>query len=85
MVTAPAVRTIVLVVVLAVAVVLGLGLYADFDQLGDELASFRWELLPLALAFTLLNYVLRFGRWQLYLDRVDAHVPWAGKIGRAHV
>ena len=65
---------------LTVAVVLGLGLYADFGQLGDELASFRWELFPLALAFTALNYLLRFWRWQWYLDRVDVHVPWGGSL-----
>jgi len=63
-----------------VVVVLGLGLYADFGKLGDELASFRWELFPLALAFTALNYLLRFWRWQLYLARVDVHVPWGGSL-----
>jgi glycosyltransferase 2 family protein len=63
-----------------VAVALGLGLYADFGKLGDELASFRWELFPLALAFTALNYVLRFWRWQRYLARVDVHVPWGGSL-----
>jgi hypothetical protein len=35
-----------------VAVVLGLGLWADFGSLGEELRSFRWELFPLALALT---------------------------------
>jgi uncharacterized membrane protein YbhN (UPF0104 family) len=79
-VTGTAVRTVVLVAVLTVPVVLGLGLYADFGQLGDELASFRWELFPLALAFTALNYLLRFWRWQRYLDRVDVHVPWGGSL-----
>jgi uncharacterized membrane protein YbhN (UPF0104 family) len=74
------VRTLVLVAALAVAVALGLGLYADFGALGDELASFRWELFPLALAFTALNYLLRFWRWQRYLDRVDVHVPWGGSL-----
>lgn len=54
---------------------LGLGLYADFGQLGDELASFRWGLFPLALVLTSLNYALRFGRWQVYLHRVEIHVP----------
>jgi uncharacterized membrane protein YbhN (UPF0104 family) len=58
-----------------VAVAVGLGLYADFGQLGDELASFRWELFPLALALTALNYLLRFWRWQRYLARVDIEVP----------
>jgi uncharacterized membrane protein YbhN (UPF0104 family) len=58
-----------------VAVAVGLGLYADFDQLGDELASFRWELFPLALGLTALNYLLRFWRWQRYLARLDIDVP----------
>jgi uncharacterized membrane protein YbhN (UPF0104 family) len=58
-----------------VVVAVGLGLYADFGQLGDELASFRWELFPLALALTVLNYLLRFWRWQLYLARLDIEVP----------
>jgi uncharacterized membrane protein YbhN (UPF0104 family) len=58
-----------------VAVVLGLGLYADFGSLGDELASFRWELFPLALALTALNYLIRFWRWQRYLARLSIDVP----------
>jgi glycosyltransferase 2 family protein len=60
--------------------VLGLGLYADFGKLGDELASFRWELFPLALALTALNYLLRFWRWQRYLEHVNVHVPWGGSL-----
>lgn len=56
-------------------VALGLGLYADFGRLGDELASFRWELFPLALALTALNYLLRFWRWQRYLGRLEIEVP----------
>ena len=57
------------------AVAIGLGLYADFGRLGDELASFRWELFPLALALTALNYLIRFWRWQLYLARLAIVVP----------
>jgi uncharacterized membrane protein YbhN (UPF0104 family) len=56
-------------------VALGLGLYADFGRLSDELASFRWELFPLALALTALNYLLRFWRWQRYLARLEIEVP----------
>jgi uncharacterized membrane protein YbhN (UPF0104 family) len=73
-------RSLVLVVALAVAVAVGLGLYADFGKLGDELARFRWELFPLALALTALNYVLRFWRWQRYLARVAIEVPWRGSL-----
>jgi glycosyltransferase 2 family protein len=68
-------RAIFLVAALTAAVVLGLGLYADFGRLGDELGSFRWELFPLALALTALNYVIRFWRWQRYLARLEIEVP----------
>jgi glycosyltransferase 2 family protein len=68
-------RGLILVAVLAAAVAVGLGLYADFGRLGDELGSFRWELFPLALAFTALNYLIRFLRWQRYLARLEIEVP----------
>ncbi len=67
-------RALVLTVALAVAVTAGLALYSDFGLL-DELGSFRWELFPLALALTALNYLIRFGRWELYLRRVGIVVP----------
>jgi len=70
-----ALRALVLVAVLAAAVAVGLGLYADFGRLGDELGSFRWELFPLALALTALNYLIRFFRWQRYLERLAIEVP----------
>ena len=57
--------------------VVGLGLYADFGDLGDALADFRWGLFPLALALTFVNYVVRFGRWELYLRRLGIVVPTA--------
>ena len=56
-----------------------LAAYSD-GKLGAELASFRWELFPLALALTTVNYLLRFWRWQRYLARVDIHVPFARSL-----
>ncbi len=64
-----------LVAGLTAGVVLGLGLYADFGALGAALSSFRWELFPLALALTSLNYVFRFGRWHYYLHVLGIRVP----------
>ena len=51
-----------------------LAFYSDFN-LFDELGSFRWELFPLALALTAVNYLIRFGRWEVYLGRVGIDVP----------
>lgn len=39
------------------------------------MASFRWQLFPLALGLTALNYLLRFWRWQRYLGRLEIVVP----------
>jgi len=71
-------RALVLTLALAAAVFVGLALYADFGLL-DQLGEFRWELFPLALALTALNYLLRFVRWHLYLERLGIDVP----IGRS--
>jgi uncharacterized membrane protein YbhN (UPF0104 family) len=68
-------RLALLVVVLAFAVVVGLGLYADFDDLGEALGEFQWALFPLALALTFVNYLVRFWRWQVYLRRLAIDVP----------
>lgn len=66
-------------VALAVGVVVALAAYSD-GKLFDELASFRWELFPLALALTTMNYALRFWRWQRYLVRLDIHVPFGRSL-----
>lgn len=66
---------IALSVALAVGVVVGLGLYADFGKLGSALGGFRWELFPAALGLTSLGYALRFARWQAYLGRLGIEVP----------
>lgn len=49
------------------AVVLALGIYADFPKLARVLGRFEWALLPLILTLTLVNYGLRFLKWQFYL------------------
>jgi uncharacterized membrane protein YbhN (UPF0104 family) len=64
-----------LVAGLVAAVVVGLGVYADFGALRSALESFRWELFPLALALTFLNYLVRFLRWQRYLATLKIAVP----------
>jgi hypothetical protein len=57
---------------LGVLVVVGLGIYADFPRLAATLGRFDWRLLPAILALTLLNYGLRFLKWQFFLRVLDA-------------
>jgi hypothetical protein len=55
-------------VVFVVIVALG-----DIERVGEELVGFAWELVPLILACTLFNYLLRFIKWHYYLGLVGAH------------
>ncbi|HWO72590.1 MAG TPA: lysylphosphatidylglycerol synthase transmembrane domain-containing protein [Dehalococcoidia bacterium] len=56
--------------VLGALVFVGLSAYADFDAVLDGLGRFRWQYLPLVLALTSANYVLRFFKWQFYLRTI---------------
>ncbi len=61
---------------LAVLVVSGLALFSDVRQLGSALRQFDWLLAAPVLLLTLLNYALRFGKWEVYLRRVG--IPHMG-------
>ena len=60
--------------VLAVAVVLAFGVYADPAELAEALRGFNLAFLPAVLGLAFLNYVLRFFRWQYYLRVADVRV-----------
>ena len=63
---------------IGVAVVVTLIAVSDLRQLRESLESFRWGLLPLILGLTLLNYALRFIKWQYYLVRIGAGAAGLG-------
>jgi uncharacterized protein (TIRG00374 family) len=52
---------------LGVVVYAGVSLYSDFQELARSLSEFNWALLPLILALTGVNYLLRFVKWEYYL------------------
>lgn len=62
---------LVLGTVLGIVVLVGLSLFADVRTLPQTLARFHWEWLPLILGLTLVNYGLRFVKWQYYLRLLD--------------
>lgn len=45
-------------------------LYADFTKMLRTLANFQWKYLPFILGLTLLNYALRFIKWDYYLHQI---------------
>jgi uncharacterized protein (TIRG00374 family) len=65
-------RTLPLWLALAAAVLLAVGVLGDLPSVAGLLARFRWELLPPILGLTVLNYALRFLKWQYYLRLIGA-------------
>ncbi len=59
---------LVVSLVFALLVFVALAFYADAPRLVAAFAKFDWRFLPLAIAATLANYLLRFARWHYYLD-----------------
>lgn len=62
-------------VLLGLGVFAGFSIYADTGKLGARLGGFAWWAFAAALGLALLNYLLRFVRWQLYLADRDLEVP----------
>jgi uncharacterized protein (TIRG00374 family) len=62
-------RRLLIGLIVGILVVAAMSLYADVGELGERLASFSWLAFVAALGLALLNYGIRFIRWQLYLKR----------------
>jgi uncharacterized protein (TIRG00374 family) len=62
-------------IVLSLAVVLALSIYADFDRLLQAFRMFQWWLVPLILGLTLINQFVRFLKWEYLLREVGVHLP----------
>lgn len=60
---------------LGLLVVLGLVLTANPRELAESLRGFDLRLLVPVLGLSLVNYILRFVRWQAYLRRLEVPLP----------
>lgn len=65
---------IALGLLLGFTVIVLLVAFADVTRLRENLARFRWDYLPLVIGLTLLNYALRFAKWEFYLRQIGAKV-----------
>lgn len=60
-------RRMLVGITIGIVVMLALVVIADASALSRALRDFNWWLLPAVLGLTLLNYVLRFVKWQYFL------------------
>ncbi|MDX1498029.1 MAG: lysylphosphatidylglycerol synthase transmembrane domain-containing protein, partial [Salinisphaeraceae bacterium] len=63
-------------VVFAVLLYLGAVLIANPQATWASISSMPWQTWLLVLLLSLVNYALRFLRWQNYLYRLGHQVPW---------
>lgn len=68
-------RRLVLVIAAGVAVFAAFSIYADVSELGARIAGFPWWVFAAACGLALVNYVVRFFRWQLYLRSTEISAP----------
>lgn len=60
---------------LALVVVTALALFGDTRELGTALSTFDWWLTAPVLVLILMNYLLRFLKWEIYLHQLDLPHP----------
>ncbi len=63
-------------VILAIAVYTAIVFLSDAKEVGSALSGISLYWIPLFLLLSLLNYLLRFFKWQYFLGRIDVHIPW---------
>ncbi|MEM7480592.1 MAG: lysylphosphatidylglycerol synthase transmembrane domain-containing protein [Acidobacteriota bacterium] len=68
-------RRLLLPAVLGLLALVGLTVFADAKDLAASLKSFDPALLAPVLGLSLVNYVLRFVRWQMYLSALGVSLP----------
>jgi glycosyltransferase 2 family protein len=64
-------RRVLLVTLIGVVLYGAFAVYTGLNELGASLARFRGSAFVVALALATFNYLLRFGKWQYYLARLE--------------
>jgi uncharacterized protein (TIRG00374 family) len=74
-------RRLIAGLMIGVVVVLAVVLISDGDALAEAFRSFDWRLVPAVIILTLLNYALRFVKWQYYLRLLDVRdLSWPDSL-----
>lgn len=60
-------KKILISTAIAGLVYLGFTVYADFGLVADAFKNFNWFLLPILLFLSLINYLVRFSKWDYYI------------------
>ncbi|MBM4170687.1 MAG: flippase-like domain-containing protein [Ignavibacteria bacterium] len=53
-----------------------IAVYVDFNSVIDSFKKFNWLILPVLLFLSLGNYLVRFFKWEYYLNLLEIKVPF---------
>ncbi len=73
-------RGIVLLVIAVTVLLAVVSLASDVGKLGDRLAAFHWWALGACAGLAFANYIIRWFRWQMYLDHRGIDVPVGSSV-----
>ncbi len=73
-------RKILIGMALAALVYLGMSLWSGLDRLLLVLRAFPWPWLVAVFGLSLVNYGVRFLRWQAYLRALSVEIPWGKSL-----
>ena len=68
-------RTVIAIAALATAAYVGAGLAVDAPRVRDAIEALGWLGCGLVLGLSLLNYLVRFQRWQMFLQHLGHRLP----------
>lgn len=75
------VRRVLLVTLVGVLLYGLFAVYTGVQQIGSSLSRFHPSAFLAALGLACFNYLLRFGKWQYYLARLDIRgIPWLDSL-----
>ncbi len=63
-------KNIIVALAIGLAIMIVLSLVSDVRDVGASFSDFQWVMLPAILGLTVLNYVLRWLKWDYYLRRL---------------
>jgi uncharacterized protein (TIRG00374 family) len=68
-------QKVILFVIFSVVVFAAVGLYGQLDAVALALASIPWWwVLPAMMVLSFFNYIIRYVKWQYYLNRIEVHL-----------
>lgn len=67
-------KKLIISLILGAIIMVGLGVYADFNKLAGSLLRFDLAYLPLILMLAPMNYILRYFKWNYYLKLLNIKI-----------